>query len=392
MVPRPSPIRPDCMPEILRQIAACALTERSRNKYLLLASLQEGSILIEELPPKEQQTALRYIREINEEPSIEALLNPQKGGPKPKIREDISPATMRKEAAQASGKYENGLLTFAEIVEKKNLAAGAALGLISPDHIKRLLPLFNEYGMDGLRQLKLTKQDAAVLAKILRETPPPAGRETFEALLITYHEKLTPSAVEARFGIKPSNLDGHIRKFKVHGRLAFVGVADRKAEKSMDIDAARRLQAASEKAFDDVTRSRCSAVSGVLRGEKTRSVAEAHGLTVATVTRLVKAFRTNGLPALLGEREFRRPPGREVSGQIRDAVREETEPKRAVALAAADFYDGARIEKLKRQYDVAALELFALLYAMQEAGFRAPASIVREHLQQRLEGGAGEKV
>jgi hypothetical protein len=389
MPPIPKPIRSDCTPEFLRLVADRALTERVRQKYLLLAALQAGEIKIEDLLLDEQKTALRYIREINAVRDLQALLDPKTGGPKPTIRRDISPSALRKEASAANGKYRNGLLTFAEVVEKEDMAAGAALGLIGLDLIKRLRPLFNEFGMDGLRQLELDERDAASLREILRGETDSRERQLFEILLAVFDEKLGPAAVKKRFGIVAGTLDAHIRKFKTRGRQAFTERAERTAAGLNNEGESRRLRRYSEKAMDDVTRRNCSIVAEIFEGRLSADVARAHSVKRDTVTRMVKAFQQNGLFALFGEREFRRLTGSAARESFRAAIQTIQHPeRRSLGEAAADFHDGKTFKELEDRYYIDRLALYALLWDMQEAGVDKAADAAVRHLSQ-LPGDTG---
>lgn len=383
MAPKPAVIRDDISAPLLLEIAQNALNDRSREKYEALASVRDGTTNIEALTKAERAVIQRYIREINAEPDINALLSPVPAGSKNKpVEPHNSPEELRSLAEQAQfGPYRTGLMTLAILMEIKNIEKAMEHGF-TRQHIQKLVARYNAIGLEGLGTSKLSTEEISLLEDLQNETTDPNLELRYEALLAFETEGLTSTQIHKRFGIPPGTFDGYLKQFKTRGALAFLGRSQRMAEDRVAEDTAEELDRIGSTAKTPVTAKRCSAVAACLRGGLLRPVAAAHNTKPDVLVKWMKGFNAYGNSALISDKELVRPDGDDLIKTLAEYADQWAENDQVGLLkAAADFYAGKSLLSIQKEGGPGKDKLKRLLFALQVQDFSNIKTVVNSYMQ-----------
>lgn len=387
MAPKPQKIRDEYTAELLLMAAEQSTDPRRRKKYRTLASVRSGSLIPEGLPPRDRATVFRWMRELNDLPGPDYLLEPPSPGPEnPEVDTHISPAELRAFAeTEPEGPYKTGLLTFAILVETQDVDKATEAGF-TKQHIQKLIPRFNKSGIDGLKSPTIDEAGIGLIRSMLANEDDDDTRNKLEALLAFATEGLSKNQINGRFGIPPGTFDGHLKKFALRGADAFVSRALRNAKNRVDPQAAELLLRVAKNAIDPVTTKRCGAVGDCLNGEDRLEVAKRYSTVGDKVTLWMRTFETHGISALVGQREFV-AAGRETDVPktlYRLARAEHDETKRELLQTCADFHFGMPMKMIRSRYKGSVDDLHALLWALQEAHFQNASDVVTRHFAKRI--------
>jgi transposase len=370
MAPKPVGIRADFTPEILRAIADRQLSERGRGKYLLLEAIAAGRVIVDDLPGKERATALRYIREVNNGPGAEVLLNPPAPGRQPERRTDI-PATELREAAATllPGHHRTRILAVATFLETDSAKKASELG-ISENQVKRLVTLFNKRGLAGLETQTLSDEDESALRSMLDTETNPANRNVLEALIVFATENVTTTGIAKRFGIPTGTFDRHVTKFNGGATYLFADEKKEKAGENVDPEKVKIIGEVLKNAEDAVTRRRCAALIEAYEGLSSQKVADRHGVKRNEIRSWKTEFGAHGILSLFGEKEFIRPADASVWRRLWQlALAEPQGWFRTVIDDAADYYSGRPFSAVVGTDKVRRNALYDFLWQVKLAGF-----------------------